>query len=164
MKFSVALIVISAAFAVSLETQKGTLVEELTENTFDNYLTVSNLAIVDFFAPWCPHCKSFAPEYEQAASKAQAEKLNAFFAKVDCAGSGKSLCSKLDIKFLPTVRLFRDGKPLGDYSGERSADAVLEFLQKAIKAPNDMKLTMSDDISGTPPDVTPWHADDKKSH
>lgn len=52
MKFSVALIAISAAVAVSLETQKGTLVEELTENTFDNYLTVSNLAIVDFFAPW----------------------------------------------------------------------------------------------------------------
>ncbi|PFX16419.1 protein disulfide-isomerase A3-like [Stylophora pistillata] len=164
MKFSIALIAVFVTLAVSLVTQKEPLVEELTENTFDNYLTVSNLAIVDFFAPWCPHCKSFTPEYEQAASKAQAEKLNAFFAKVDCAGSGQSLCKKLHIRFLPTVRLFRDGKPLGDYSGERTADAVLQFMQKAIKAPNDMKLTMSDDVSETPSNVTPWHAEDKKSH
>ena len=54
---------------------------------------------------------------------------------MDCAGSGKSLCSKLDIKFLPTVRLFRDGKPLGDYSGERSAGNVREdsLLKKTFQ-------------------------------
>lgn len=52
MKFSLVLpILIIAALATTLEGEHS-LVEDLSENTFDNYLTVSKLAIVDFFAPW----------------------------------------------------------------------------------------------------------------
>lgn len=52
---------------------------------------------------------------------------------MDCVGSGKSFCSKLDIKFLFMVRLFRDGKLFGDYLGERSVGNVWEdFLLKKI--------------------------------
>ena len=48
------------------------------------YLCIYTTSYLPFHR--CPHCKSFAPEYEQAASKAQAEKLNAFFAKVRIFG------------------------------------------------------------------------------
>ncbi|KAL9987578.1 hypothetical protein ACROYT_G001912 [Oculina patagonica] len=162
MKFLLVSIALFAGLATTLEGQQS-LVKELTNDTFESYVTVSQLAIVDFFAPWCGHCRKFAPIYEEVATKAQASKVNMFFAKVNCAGSGKSLCKKLDIKFLPTVRVFRDGKPLGDYSGDRTPDAVLAFVQKASSAPNDLVMTMSDDISGPhkiPSNVTPWHADE----
>lgn len=51
MKFLLVSIVTFAAVATTLEGQQG-LVEELTDDTFDSYLSVSRLAIVDFFAPW----------------------------------------------------------------------------------------------------------------
>ena len=38
---------------------------------------------------------------------------------MNCAGTGKGVCKKLNIRFLPTIRVFHDGKPLGDYNGER---------------------------------------------
>ena len=46
-------------------------------------------------------------------------------------------------------------------------DAVLKFVQKASSAPNDLKMTMSDDISDAhkiPSNVTPWHTDDTEHH
>ena len=51
MKSLLVSIAIFAALATSLEGQQD-LVEELTDDTFESYLTVSQLAIVDFFAPW----------------------------------------------------------------------------------------------------------------
>ena len=38
---------------------------------------------------------------------------------MNCAATGKSVCKTLNVRFLPTVRVFHDGKPLGDYNGER---------------------------------------------
>ena len=37
---------------------------------------------------------------------------------MNCAATGKSVCKTLNVRFLPTVRVFHDGKPLGDYNGE----------------------------------------------
>lgn len=163
MKFLLASIAVFASLVTTLEAGQ---ISELTDETFDNYLTVSKLAIVDFYAPWCLHCKNFAPIYNQAYTQAQAMKLDVFFAKVNCAESGKNICKKLKVRFLPTVRLFHDGKQLGDYNGKRTPDAVLDFLKKVTNSPNDVKLMMmSDGIGGKiPSNVTPWHADDKKKH
>ena len=46
-------------------------------------------------------------------------------------------------------------------------DAVLAFAQKASSAPNDLKMTMSDDLSDPhkiPSNVTPWHAEETGHH
>ena len=37
---------------------------------------------------------------------------------MNCAATGKSVCKTLNVRFLPTVRVFHDAKPLGDYNGE----------------------------------------------
>lgn len=52
MKFLLASMTIFAALAITLETGEQSPVEELTDDTFENYLTVSQVAMVDFFAPW----------------------------------------------------------------------------------------------------------------
>lgn len=167
MKFLLALMTIFAALAITLEAGNQSPVEELTDDTFENYLNVSQVAMVDFFAPWCPHCRDFAPIFKEAAIRAQGSRLNVFFAKVDCAGSGKNICKKAHVRFLPTIRVFRDGKLLGDYTDDRTTDAVVAFAQKASSAPNDLKLTMSDDISDPhkiPSNVTPWQAEETAHH
>ncbi|XP_073243051.1 probable protein disulfide-isomerase ER-60 [Porites lutea] len=163
MKTLLALVVFLAAVAESLETGGGQNVNELTDATFNSFLSVSKLAIVDFYAPWCPHCQKFAPIYKGVAKKAQSLRLDVFFAKVNCAATGKSVCKTLNVRFLPTVRVFHDGKPLGDYNGEMKEGALLEFLQKASSSPNELKLTMSDAINNKiPSDVTPWNPEKAK--
>lgn len=52
MKFLLASMTIFAALAITLEAGKQSPVEELTDETFENYLNVSQVAMVDFFAPW----------------------------------------------------------------------------------------------------------------
>ena len=52
MKVFIALIAVLSATAVGALQNDSEVVRELTDGTFESYLTVSNLAIVDFFAPW----------------------------------------------------------------------------------------------------------------
>lgn len=44
--------------------------EDLSNSTFDSQLlnTTMNYVLVDFYAPWCPHCQHFAPDYERLAA------------------------------------------------------------------------------------------------
>lgn len=45
-------------------------VVELTSANFDRLVMQSdNIWIVEFYAPWCGHCQSLAPEYQKAAGK-----------------------------------------------------------------------------------------------
>ncbi|XP_044164386.1 thioredoxin domain-containing protein 5-like isoform X2 [Acropora muricata] len=156
-------VVLITFFSASVNAFQNGGVAELTSETFDN-LAVSNLAVVEFFAPWCHYCKQFAPVYQEIAAQALSNGLDIFFAKVDCDGRGKQLCNNLNVKFLPTIKVFSNGKSLGDYNGSRQPAKMLEFLSKAANSPNDLALLMADDMGAKmPSNVTPWHAD-QKSH
>ena len=84
--------------------------------------------LVDFYAPWCSHCKAFYPEY--AAASAQLAFLKNFYpaviAKVDAVSTdGERLADKYNVTGYPTLIWFVDGKPQpygGDMDG--SADIV----------------------------------------
>jgi len=84
---------------------------------------------VEFFAPWCGHCKSLAPEWEKVAN---ALKGVVGVGAVD-ADNHKSLAGEYSIQGFPTIKVFVDGKFLEDYQGARDAKAMVEYAMGQTK-------------------------------
>jgi protein disulfide-isomerase A1 len=105
----------------------STHVLHLNEDNFDSTVAAHTLLLIEFFAPWCGHCKKLAPEYERAASTLYNEIP---LASVDCTLE-KDLCSKYGVQGFPTLKTFRnDGSAPGDYQGGRTADEIVKYLRK----------------------------------
>jgi putative thioredoxin len=82
--------------------------------------------MVDFWADWCGPCKALAPILQRVVDE-MAGKVR--LAKVDTE-SEQALAAQHGIRSLPTVRLFRDGKPVAEFMGAQPEGAVREFLEK----------------------------------
>uniref|UniRef100_A0A0E9XAJ8 Protein disulfide-isomerase n=1 Tax=Anguilla anguilla TaxID=7936 RepID=A0A0E9XAJ8_ANGAN len=99
---------------------------EFTDDDFDSKIGGHELILVEFFAPWCGHCKRLAPEYESAATRL---KGIVSLAKVDCTANS-NVCSKYGVSGYPTLKIFRDGEDSGGYDGPRTADGIVSHLKK----------------------------------
>ena len=104
-------------------------VVSLTEATFADAVSSTPLTLVEFFAPWCGHCKALAPNYEAAAQRLK-DNSEVRLAAVDCT-TDKDLCGVYGVKGFPTLKLFRStsAAPV-DYSGGRSTDDIVKFMSK----------------------------------
>jgi len=108
----------------------GDAVKDLDASNFDTVVDGSKNVFVEFFAPWCGHCKHLAPEYEQAGL-AFANSKETIIAKVD-ADKHKDLASRFGVRGYPTLKFFPKGTPSNkepeDYSGGRTADDIINFI------------------------------------
>ncbi|CAN4103686.1 unnamed protein product [Withania somnifera] len=119
---------------------------ELNSRNFDeNVLKSKDLWIVEFFAPWCGHCKKLAPEWKKAAKNLQGKvKLG----HVDCDAE-KSLMSRYNVQGFPTILVFgADKESPVPYEGARTASAIesfgLEQLETNVVPPEVIELTSPD--------------------
>jgi protein disulfide-isomerase A1 len=103
-------------------------------------ITKDGLTLVEFYAPWCGHCKKLAPEWEKAAT---ALKGQASLVKVDATVEA-DLGTQFGVRGYPTIKVFRDGQP-SDYEGGRTAEAIVQFVRKRL-SPAVEELTSADAI------------------
>ena len=87
-------------------------------------------ALVDFWATWCPPCRMMAPVLESAEQQ-RGDKIN--FVKVD-VDEQQQLAAEFDIMSIPTLVVFKDGKPVKRMSGYRPLDAFVEELKSAVES------------------------------
>lgn len=80
-----------------------TLDEEKFENLIENK-PQGELWVVDYFANWCGHCKTMAPEYRRFA-RIMADVPNVHVATIDCANF-RSACSRQGITSYPSIVLY----------------------------------------------------------
>jgi protein disulfide-isomerase A6 len=88
---------------------------------------------VEFYAPWCGHCKTLAPEWAELATNLKGEVK---VAKVD-ATENKDSASKFGVRGYPSIKFFPGGKKDDssaiDYEGARSASAMAEWARERTK-------------------------------
>ncbi|KAH1263423.1 Protein disulfide isomerase-like 2-3 [Glycine max] len=120
---------------------------ELNSGNFDELVIKSKeLWIVEFFAPWCGHCKKLAPEWKKASNNLKGKvKLG----HVDCDAE-KSLMSRFKVQGFPTILVFGADKdsPI-PYEGARTASAIESFALEQLEtniAPPEVTELYSPDV------------------
>ncbi|XP_002740183.1 protein disulfide-isomerase A3-like [Saccoglossus kowalevskii] len=116
------------SFALLVGLALASDVLELTDDDFEDTVAEQDIILVEFFAPWCGHCKKLAPEYEKAATDLKYSDPSVPLAKVDCTAE-KDTCSRYGVSGYPTLKVFRDGEA-SDYNGPRSADGIIDYMKK----------------------------------
>lgn len=101
---------------------------ELDDSNFDSAISALDLVLVDFYAPWCGHCKRLAPQLDAAAPLLADLKHPIVIAKLN-ADKFTSVARKYEIDAYPTLKLFMHGVPI-EYNGPRKADSLVRYLKK----------------------------------
>lgn len=132
---------LTVATSDDFERDEGILV--LKGDNFQKALDHFDNILVEFYAPWCGHCKAFAPDYVKIAAILKEKGENVACAKVD-APEEQELIEKYDIQGFPTLKLFRKDKKPDPYQGFRSVDSLVDWVTRKIGPP---ALVLEDDES-----------------
>ena len=106
------------------------LVTVLTPSNFDEVVLDSGKdVLVEFYAPWCGHCKKLAPTWDSLAEVFRGES-GGVSAKVD-ADADKDLGSRFGVSGFPTIKYFPKGDKAGqDFSGGRELKDLVEWVNE----------------------------------
>ncbi|KAJ8086679.1 protein disulfide-isomerase precursor [Marasmius tenuissimus] len=115
-----------ASLAIAADADAPSDVLTLSNTDFESKVNPEQLILVEFFAPWCGHCKALAPHYEEAATTLKEKGIK--LAKVDCVDQ-PDLCQANGVQGYPTLKVFRNGTPT-DYTGPRKADGIVSYMLK----------------------------------
>jgi len=117
-----------AAFAAAeYEKEDGVLV--LGDSDFADAVKDHDYLLAEFYAPWCGHCKSLAPEYAKAA-KALADLEGVALAKID-ATVHSEVAKKYGVRGYPTLKWFKkDPENALEYGGGRKEAEIVSWVKK----------------------------------
>jgi len=100
---------------------------------FDRLIASASLpVVVDFWAPWCGPCRMVAPELTKVAARQAGRFL---VVKVD-TDSLAEIGDRFQIRSIPTMAVFADGREIARTTGARPAAEIEAFIHQAVPAPN----------------------------
>lgn len=103
------------------------LIQHLTDQSFTQAVA-HGISVVDFWAPWCAPCRELAPVTEALAAEFQGKVA---FAKLN-VDDFTPLSEQYDVLSMPTLVIFKDGKPQDRIVGALPIDQLRARIQQAL--------------------------------
>lgn len=101
---------------------------EITDENFEEFVSSHPLVVVDFWAEWCMPCRMIAPIVEELASDLRGKVV---FGKLN-VDENPLTTSRYGIMSIPTLLIFKDGKPVDAIIGATSKSKILSRLNNYI--------------------------------
>jgi thioredoxin len=98
---------------------------DITKDNLQDTIANNDIVIIDFWAPWCGPCKSFAPIYDSVSEKHG----DVVFAKVNTEDE-QELAASFQIRSIPTLMIFRDQIAIFSQAGMLPESALEEVIAK----------------------------------
>ncbi len=102
--------------------------ENLTAENFEEKVLNSEIAILDFWAPWCGPCRQFAPIFEKVAG----ENPDILFGKVNTEEE-QALAGHFRIQSIPTIIILREGIGVFQQAGMLPEEALNDLIEQVKK-------------------------------
>eukprot|EP00794_Sanderia_malayensis_P018781 gene18781-20672_t len=131
----IAVIIVLTVVVLALFSSNASDVIDLTASNFESIALDSKKdVLVEFYAPWCGHCKRLAPIYEKVAETYKYDH-NCVVAKVDADNAeNRPLSEKYGISGFPTMKFFpKNNKDGEEYEGGRDEQDFVDFLNTKCK-------------------------------
>ena len=122
--------------------------EPLNSAEFKEELS-KGLHIIDFYSPYCPHCKHLAPVWMETWEefKEEGKKLNITFSQVNCVESA-DLCADENIGFFPDIRLYNPSGYVKSFTETpRTKESLIAFARRESVDPNNLDVDLDSAIS-----------------
>uniref|UniRef100_A0A0B6YWC7 Thioredoxin domain-containing protein n=2 Tax=Arion vulgaris TaxID=1028688 RepID=A0A0B6YWC7_9EUPU len=103
-------------------------VQVLTSENFDDTVNNNPTILVEFYTPWCEHCKFLAPQYAAAAEELAAHDPPVVLAKVD-ATTNVELAKRFQVAGFPTLKFFKNGKNY-EFDEPANKESIVEYMGK----------------------------------
>ncbi|VDN15087.1 unnamed protein product [Dibothriocephalus latus] len=111
-----------------IPTEKDGHVTKVVAKNFDEVVLDPNVdVLVEFYAPWCGHCKQLKPNYDKLAEKLSSEKKIVIAAMDATANTVSPLFPVTGFPTIYWVPRTSKGKPV-QYQGDRTTEAMLEYV------------------------------------
>ena len=106
----------------------GDAVVELDKMSHKEWVQSDRVVMIEYYAPWCGHCKALAPEYEAAAKRLAKDRPPMRLGKLDASGDLSEIAIDVGVEGFPTLLVWQKGQSQ-PYAGERTASAIVSTMR-----------------------------------